>query len=50
MTDMPHRDTWVRRRHVIPTPMRQFHQQYLAKNPHGYRCHSNTGVKFPAGV
>ncbi|WP_372730163.1 peptide-methionine (S)-S-oxide reductase MsrA [Nocardioides sp.] len=23
------------------------HQQYLAKNPHGYRCHSNTGVKFP---
>ncbi len=24
------------------------HQQYLAKNPHGYRCHANTGVKFPA--
>ncbi|MGA8254986.1 MAG: peptide-methionine (S)-S-oxide reductase MsrA [Nocardioides sp.] len=24
------------------------HQQYLAKNPFGYRCHSNTGVKFPA--
>jgi len=24
------------------------HQQYLAKNPHGYRCHSNTGVPFPA--
>ncbi|GAW47748.1 MULTISPECIES: hypothetical protein [unclassified Nocardioides] len=23
-------------------------QQYLAKNPFGYRCHSNTGVKFPA--
>ena len=23
------------------------HQQYLAKNPHGYRCHANTGVKFP---
>jgi len=23
------------------------HQQYLAKNPHGYRCHSNTGVRFP---
>lgn len=23
-------------------------QQYLAKNPHGYRCHANTGVKFPA--
>jgi peptide-methionine (S)-S-oxide reductase len=24
------------------------HQQYLAKNPFGYRCHSNAGVKFPA--
>jgi hypothetical protein len=24
------------------------HQQYLAKNPFGYRCPSNTGVKFPA--
>ena len=24
------------------------HQQYLAKNPHGYRCHANTGVRFPA--
>ena len=23
------------------------HQQYLAKNPHGYRCHSATGVRFP---
>ena len=23
------------------------HQQYLAKNPYGYRCHSNTGVPFP---
>ncbi len=23
------------------------HQQYLAKNPYGYRCHANTGVKFP---
>ena len=23
------------------------HQQYLAKNPNGYRCHANTGVKFP---
>ena len=26
------------------------HQQYLAKVPHGYRCHSATGVPFPAGV
>ena len=24
------------------------HQQYLAKNPFGYRCHANAGVKFPA--
>ena len=24
------------------------HQQYLAKNPHGYRCHATTGVPFPA--
>lgn len=24
------------------------HQQYLAKNPLGYRCHANTGVRFPA--
>ena len=23
------------------------HQQYLAKNPNGYRCHANSGVKFP---
>jgi peptide-methionine (S)-S-oxide reductase len=26
------------------------HQQYLAKNPHGYRCHSATGVPFPQDV
>ena len=25
-----------------------YHQQYLAKNPFGYRCHANTGVRFPA--
>jgi peptide-methionine (S)-S-oxide reductase len=24
------------------------HQQYLARNPNGYRCHANTGVRFPA--
>jgi hypothetical protein len=24
------------------------HQQYLYKNPNGYRCHSNTGVPFPS--
>ena len=26
------------------------HQQYLVKNPNGYRCHSATGVPFPADV
>jgi peptide-methionine (S)-S-oxide reductase len=26
------------------------HQQYLAKNPKGYRCHANTGVRFPAAA
>ena len=26
------------------------HQQYLAKNPYGYRCHSNTGVPFPTSA
>jgi peptide-methionine (S)-S-oxide reductase len=25
-----------------------YHQQYLHKNPNGYRCHSETGVPFPA--
>jgi peptide-methionine (S)-S-oxide reductase len=24
-----------------------YHQQYLAKNPYGYRCHSTTGLTFP---
>jgi peptide-methionine (S)-S-oxide reductase len=34
-------------------PLREFyyaegyHQQYLAKNPSGYRCHATTGVAFP---
>jgi peptide-methionine (S)-S-oxide reductase len=22
-------------------------QQYLAKNPNGYRCHAKTGIRFP---
>jgi peptide-methionine (S)-S-oxide reductase len=26
------------------------HQQYLAKNPNGYRCHSTTGITFPSEV
>jgi peptide-methionine (S)-S-oxide reductase len=25
-----------------------YHQQYLYKNPHGYDCHSSTGVPYPA--
>ena len=25
-----------------------YHQQYLAKNPNGYRCASSTGVPYPA--
>lgn len=25
-----------------------YHQQYLHKNPNGYRCHSQTGVPYPA--
>ncbi len=24
-----------------------YHQQYLHKNPHGYRCHAATGVAYP---
>jgi len=24
-----------------------YHQQYLHKNPNGYRCHATTGVPFP---
>jgi len=24
------------------------HQQYLYKNPNGYRCHANTGIAFPS--
>jgi len=27
----------------------EYHQQYLAKNPAGYRCHSETGVAYPRG-
>jgi peptide-methionine (S)-S-oxide reductase len=26
---------------------KDFRQQYLVKNPHGYRCHSATGIKVP---
>jgi methionine-S-sulfoxide reductase len=27
-----------------------YHQQYLFKVPHGYRCHANTGLALPALV
>jgi peptide-methionine (S)-S-oxide reductase len=37
---------------VAPAPAyyyaEDYHQQYLVKNPNGYRCHSATGVRFPA--
>ena len=26
------------------------YQEYLHKNPYGYRCHTNTGVRFPESV
>ena len=26
-----------------------YHQQYLAKNPHGYRCHANSGIEYQLG-
>ena len=36
---------------IKPTPTyyyaEDYHQQYLYKNPNGYRCHSATGVKVP---
>ena len=39
---------------IAPAPAYYYaedhHQQYLAKNPNGYRCHSATGVPFPADV
>ena len=37
---------------IAPAPTyyyaEDYHQQYLAKNPNGYRCHSATGVPFPS--
>jgi len=36
---------------LLPAPdfyyAEDYHQQYLAKNPHGYRCHAKTGVPVP---
>jgi peptide-methionine (S)-S-oxide reductase len=38
---------------IAPTPTyfyaEDYHQQYLARNKNGYRCHSTTGVPFPEG-
>jgi hypothetical protein len=28
-------------------PAEEYHQEYLKKNPFGYRCHANTGVSLP---
>ena len=28
----------------------EYHQQYLAKNPHGYCGHGGTGVACPVGL
>jgi peptide-methionine (S)-S-oxide reductase len=33
---------------VIYWPAEEYHQRYLEKNPHGYDCHSSTGVSFPS--
>jgi len=27
-----------------------YHQQYLSKNPNGYRCHAATGISYPRGA
>jgi peptide-methionine (S)-S-oxide reductase len=39
---------------IAPAPTyyyaEDYHQQYLVKVPHGYRCHSATGVPFPDDV
>jgi peptide-methionine (S)-S-oxide reductase len=29
-------------------PAEDYHQQYLHKVPHGYRCHATTGMRLPA--
>lgn len=28
----------------------EYHQKYLRKNPHGYDCHSTTGIAFPKAL
>jgi peptide-methionine (S)-S-oxide reductase len=36
--------------HSQPENVGHVDQQYLAKNPNGYRCNANTGVPFPANA
>jgi peptide-methionine (S)-S-oxide reductase len=31
-------------------PAEEHHQQYLAKNPNGYDCHTSTGIACPIGT
>ena len=39
---------------ILPAPAfyfaEEYHQQYLAKNPDGYDCHTATGVACPVGL
>ena len=39
---------------ILPAPefyfAEDYHQQYLAKNPNGYDCHTATGVACPIGL
>ncbi|QLQ09836.1 MAG: peptide-methionine (S)-S-oxide reductase MsrA [Nocardioidaceae bacterium] len=39
---------------IAPAPTyyyaEDYHQQYLHRNPNGYRCHANTGIPFPVDV
>jgi peptide-methionine (S)-S-oxide reductase len=39
---------------ILPAPefyfAEEYHQQYLAKNPNGYDCHTATGVACPIGL
>ncbi len=39
---------------ILPAPVfyfaEEYHQQYLAKNPAGYDCHTATGVACPIGL
>lgn len=42
---------WPRTARAITNPLQaNTGLQYFAKNPHGYRSHSATGVPFPKNV